>query len=137
MPEMFRAGWMIALAASFMGTLNYNESRGHVRNWTTDSTGPCRCACSGVLRKQLQSESLCYNSLAMMETYLVPEKTTVARKGDGPALDVSAAANRVFLLTLNITDVIEQESLDISIFGSADGSTWTPKAIASFPQKVY
>jgi hypothetical protein len=85
----------------------------------------------------LQSESLCYNSLAMMETYLVPERTTVADKGDGPALDVSAAANRVFLLTLNITDVIEQESLDISIFGSADGSTWTPKAIASFPQKFY
>jgi len=73
----------------------------------------------------------------MIETYLVPEKTSVTAKGDGPSVDVSAAANRVFLLNLNITQVIEQESLDVSIFGSADGAAWGPKSIASFPQKFY
>jgi hypothetical protein len=73
----------------------------------------------------------------MIETVLVPEKTTVSSKGDGAAVDVSAAGNRVFLVTLAITRIIEQESLDLSIFGSADGTTWSPKSIAAFPQKFY
>jgi hypothetical protein len=73
----------------------------------------------------------------MIDTVLVPPKTVVSAKGDGPAVDVSAATNRVFLLTLAITRIIEQESLDISIYGSADGTAWTPKPIVSFPQKFY
>jgi hypothetical protein len=43
----------------------------------------------------------------------------------------------VFLLTLDITRVIEQESIDILIFGSADGAAWPAKPIDSFPQKFY
>jgi hypothetical protein len=68
---------------------------------------------------------------------LVAAKTVVTAKGDGAAVDVSAATSRVFLLTLNITNIIEQESLDVSIYGSADGAAWSPKAIAAFPQKFY
>ena len=49
-------------------------------------------------------------------------------KGDGPALDISGAASRVFLLTLDITNIIEQESLDVSIYGSGDGAAWGAKA---------
>ena len=73
----------------------------------------------------------------MMEAFLVPEKTVVNAKGDGPALDVSRAEGRIFLLTLGITDIVEQESLDVSIFESADGATWDPKPVAAFPQKFY
>lgn len=73
----------------------------------------------------------------MLDTFLVPEKTVVDAKGDGPTVDVSAAANRVLLAILHITNIIEQESLDLSIYGSADGATWSPKPIASFPQKFY
>jgi hypothetical protein len=73
----------------------------------------------------------------MLDTLLVPEKTVVNAKGDGAAVEVSAASNRVLLATLYITDIIEQESLDVSIYGSADGATWEPKPIASFPQKFY
>jgi len=73
----------------------------------------------------------------MMEAFLVAEKTVVNAKGDGTALDVSRAEGRVFLLTLAITNIIEQESLDVSIFGSADGATWDPKPVAAFPQKFY
>ena len=40
-------------------------------------------------------------------------------------------------MTLAITKIIEQESLDVSIFGSADGATWEAKSIAAFPQKFY
>jgi hypothetical protein len=73
----------------------------------------------------------------MMEAFVVPENTVVNAKGDGPALDVSRAEGRVFLLTLAITNIIEQESLDVSIFASADGATWEAKPIAAFPQKFY
>lgn len=73
----------------------------------------------------------------MVDTFLVPEKTTITAKGDGPAVDVSGGANRVFLLTLKITDVVEQESLDITIYSSVDGAAWSPKPVGSFPQKFY
>lgn len=73
----------------------------------------------------------------MVDTLLVPEKTVISAKGDGVAVDVSAASNRVLLATLHITNIVEQESLDVSVYGSADGATWEPKAIASFPQKFY
>ncbi len=73
----------------------------------------------------------------MIDTFLVPEKTVVNAKGDGPALEVSATSNRVFLLTLDITNIIEQEALDVSIYGSADGTAWGAKPLATFPQKFY
>jgi hypothetical protein len=73
----------------------------------------------------------------MVDAFLVPEKTTVTAKGDGAGVDISAAQSRVFLLTLNISNVIEQESIDVGIFGSADGTTWDAKALGSFPQKFY
>lgn len=72
----------------------------------------------------------------MIDTVLVPSKTVVNTKGDGATLDVSSAG-LVFLLTLDITDIIEQESIDVSIYGSTDGAAWSPKSIASFPQKFY
>lgn len=71
------------------------------------------------------------------EMILVAPKTVVSAKGDGPSVDVSSTSERVFLATLSITKIIEQESLDVSIFGSADGATWEPKSLAAFPQKFY
>jgi hypothetical protein len=73
----------------------------------------------------------------MVEAYLVPDKTIVQAKGDGSPIDLSGAVNRVFLLSLKITNIIEQESLDIAIHGSADGTAWDPKILVSFPQKFY
>ena len=73
----------------------------------------------------------------MVDAFLVPEKTTVTAKGDGAGVDISGAQSRVFLLTLTISNVIEQESLDVSVFGSADGATWSAKPLATFPQKFY
>lgn len=81
----------------------------------------------------------CYNRLAMTtaEMTLVPPQTVVTAKGDGQAVDVTGSSNRVFLVTLSITKIIEQESLGVSIFGSADGATWEPKSLAAFPQHFY
>jgi hypothetical protein len=73
----------------------------------------------------------------MIETFLVPENTVVNAKGDGQPIDISATKSRVFLLSLKITDNVEQEALDVSVFGSADGSTWDAKPITAFPQRFY
>ena len=76
-------------------------------------------------------------SNSTIDTLLVPEKTVVNAKGDGAPLNVGGAASRVFLLTLDITDIIEQEALDVSIYGSGDGAAWGTKPLAAFPQKFY
>lgn len=73
----------------------------------------------------------------MTDMILVPAKTVATAKGDGNSVDVSGASSRVFLVTLEITKIIEQESLDLSVYGSADGTTWGAKSIAAFPQKFY
>ncbi len=73
----------------------------------------------------------------MIDTVLVNDRTVVTAKGDGPVVDICGATGRVFLLTLEITKIIEQESLDLALYGSADGATWGAKALVSYPQKFY
>jgi len=41
------------------------------------------------------------------------------------------------VLTLGITRIIEQQSLDIAIWGSQDNAEWGAKPMLSFPQKFY
>ena len=74
---------------------------------------------------------------AIAELVLVPSGTVATAKGDGSSIDLSAVPGRVFLATLSITKIIEQESLDVSIYGSPDGTTWEPKSIAAFRQEFY
>lgn len=73
----------------------------------------------------------------MLEKVIVPERTVATAKGDSEPVDISAAQSRVFLLTLAITNIIEQEALDVSIFTSTDGAIWDPKPAVAFPQKFY
>ena len=73
----------------------------------------------------------------MIDAFLVPENTAITAKGDSEALDVSSAANSFFLATLSITKVVEQESIEVSFFTSADGATWETKPVASLPQQFY
>ena len=73
----------------------------------------------------------------MIDASLVQRKIVATCKGDGPAVDLSGATSRVFLVTLEITKIIEQESLEISVFGSADDETWGAKSLAAFSQKFY
>ena len=73
----------------------------------------------------------------MVDTFLVPEGTTVIAKGDGQPVDISSAGHRVFLLQLSIARVLEQQALDVSVLGSADGNAWGQKPLAAFPQKFY
>jgi len=73
----------------------------------------------------------------MLDAFLVPANTVISAKGDSAPLDIGEAANRVFLLTLSITSIVEQEAIEVSVFTSADGTTWETKPVASLPQKFY
>ena len=72
----------------------------------------------------------------MLPQFLLPE-TTVREAGTGGVLDLGDLQGETLILTLGITRIIEQESIDISIWGSADGSEWGTKPLAAFPQKFY
>jgi hypothetical protein len=73
----------------------------------------------------------------MIDAVLVRDNTTITAKGDSEALDVSGAASMVFLATLSVTRIVEQESIEVMFFTSVDGTTWEAKPIASLPQKFY
>ncbi|MFZ0311471.1 MAG: hypothetical protein WAL85_02070 [Candidatus Korobacteraceae bacterium] len=73
----------------------------------------------------------------MLDAFLVPANTVIAAKGDSASLDIGEAGNRVFLLTLSVSSVVEQEAIEVSLFTSADGTTWETKPVASLPQKFY
>jgi hypothetical protein len=72
----------------------------------------------------------------MLPEFLLPE-TTVREAGTGPDLDLGAHQGGTLILTLGITRIIEQESIDVTIWGSADGTDWGAKPLIAFPQKFY
>jgi len=72
----------------------------------------------------------------MLPQFLLPE-TTVREGGAGPNLPLGEYESGTLILTLGITRIIEQESIDLSIWGSADGTDWGSKPLVSFPQKFY
>jgi len=71
-----------------------------------------------------------------MPQFLLPE-TTVREAGTGPTVALGSEGNGTLILTLGITRIIEQESIDISVWGSADGTDFGAKPLLTFPQKFY
>jgi len=72
-----------------------------------------------------------------MELELIPAGTRLTLNGEGAALDIGASQTRTFLCVMDITDQIEQESLDLSIWGSEDGQNWGTKPLLMMPQRFY
>jgi hypothetical protein len=72
-----------------------------------------------------------------MEANLVEPGTRVESNGVGAPLDISSSHTRTFFLKLVITEVIEQQSLDLSIWGSADGQDWGKQPLLKAPQRFY
>jgi len=72
----------------------------------------------------------------MLPNFLVADGV---RREDGfsEAVDLGPAAGKLLVLTLGITRIIEQESLDVSLWTSADGAEWSAQPVISFPQKFY
>jgi hypothetical protein len=72
----------------------------------------------------------------MLPQFLLQE-TTIRTAGASSDIDLGEQLGGTLLLTLGITRIIEQESLDVSVWGSADGTEWGAKPLVSFPQKFY
>lgn len=72
----------------------------------------------------------------MLPNFLLPE--TVARQnGESQVVDLGHASGKQLLLTLGITRIIEQESIDVEIWASPDKTNWGDKPVLRFPQKFY
>jgi len=72
----------------------------------------------------------------MRPQFLLPE-TTVREAGQSPDIDLGDVQTGTLVLTLGLTRIIEQESIDVSIWGSVDGADWGSKPLVAFPQKFY
>jgi hypothetical protein len=69
-----------------------------------------------------------------MPLLILPEN--VARQdGIGESIALKSSAGKPLLLTLGITRILEQESLEVSLWGSKDCSNWGKLHV--FPQKFY
>ena len=72
----------------------------------------------------------------MLPQFVLPE-TTVREAGQSADVDLGETQTGTLVLTLGLTRIIEQESIDVSIWGSADGTDWGAKPLVAFPQKFY
>jgi hypothetical protein len=72
-----------------------------------------------------------------MEFDLIPAGTRLTSNGDGESRDVGASQTRTFLCSMLITGQLEQESVDISIWGSANGQDWGKFPLLKMPQRFY
>src|SRR5207237_7854628 len=70
----------------------------------------------------------------MVPAFLLPE-STAREDGQGPEITLGKFQGRSVMVTLGINRILEQESLEISIWGSSDGQRWKP--VAAFPPKCY
>jgi hypothetical protein len=69
-----------------------------------------------------------------MATYLLPE--SIARQdGASREIPLDGAGCKPLQLTLGITRIVEQESLELSLWGSDDSDHW--QFLLAFPQKFY
>ncbi len=70
-------------------------------------------------------------------SYLVPPETEAETGGAGETVALAGSAGKSLLIVLRLADIIEQESLHVSIWGSVDGKEWGDKALFWFPQVFY
>jgi hypothetical protein len=72
----------------------------------------------------------------MLRYFLLPE--SIARAdGTGPEIDLGSKRGKLLVLTLGITRILEQESLELTVWGSPDAEKWGSKPLAKFPPKFY
>ena len=72
-----------------------------------------------------------------MDLDLIPQGTLVQENGHGQAADMRMSPTRTFFCVLRVSDQIEQESLDVSIWGSGDGENWGIHPILKIQQQFY
>ena len=70
----------------------------------------------------------------MVPMLLLPENVA-HQDGASDAIALDSGRGKPLLLTLGITRTLEQESLEISVWGSPDEEHW--RLLTTFPQKFY
>jgi hypothetical protein len=70
----------------------------------------------------------------VMAKYLLPENVA-QQDGSGAIIALEASRGKPLLLTLGITRIVEQETLEVSIWGSADKQRW--RSLQTFARKSY
>jgi hypothetical protein len=72
-----------------------------------------------------------------VELALIPAGTRLTANGEGQPFDISSSQTRTFICAMEITDQLEQESVDISVWGSADGQDFGKMPLLKMPQRFY
>ena len=72
-----------------------------------------------------------------VEFVLIPPGTRLTANGEGRPFDISSSETRTFICSMEITDQMEQESVDISVWGSADGQEFGKMPLLKMPQRFY
>jgi hypothetical protein len=72
-----------------------------------------------------------------LELSLIPANTTLDSNAVGDAIEISQSVSRTFFCVLTVTEQLEQESLDVSIWGSPDGQEFGKLPLLKFPQQFY
>jgi len=70
----------------------------------------------------------------MTPLFLLPE-CVVREDGHGAEVALEATQGKRLLLTLRVNRILERETLEVSVHGSRDRTTWQP--VAAFPKKSY
>jgi hypothetical protein len=85
------------------------------------------------LTKQMTNTATANSTLR----HLVSAHTMVETNGQSAAFELGSLAVQHLLLVLRVEEILEQESLHVAIWGSADGQDWGTQALFWFPQKFY
>ena len=72
-----------------------------------------------------------------MEFDLIPPGTLLQENSHGETFDIRGSSTRTFYCTMVIREQIEQESVDVSIWGSTDGENWGTHPVLKLPQQFY
>lgn len=72
-----------------------------------------------------------------VEFDLIPPGARLTANGHGQAFNIDASRTRTFLCSMDITEQIEQESIDISVWGSVDREDWGKLPLLKMPQRFY
>jgi hypothetical protein len=72
-----------------------------------------------------------------MKFDLIPAGTRLTAKGEGQPHEIAGSVTRTFICAMFITEQIEQESVDISVWGSADGQDFGKLPLLKMPQRFY
>jgi hypothetical protein len=72
-----------------------------------------------------------------VEFVLIPMGTRLTANGEGQPFEISSNSTRTFLCSMEITEQMEQESVDISVWGSANGEDFGKMPLLKMPQRFY